>query len=146
MVETSRSATITKGQIRPERVLASVKDDSAGGTVMFLGTVRRRSEGKPVKGLAYDVYREMAEKKMGEIEAKVKKRWPVIKISMVHRYGNLRVGDVSVAVAVSCEHRAEAFEACRFAIDAIKGSLPLWKKEKFGSGEESWVKGSPIAA
>ncbi len=145
MVETSRSATITKGQIRPERVLASVKDDSAGGTVMFLGTVRRRSEGKPVKGLAYDVYREMAEKKMGEIEAKVKKRWPVIKISMVHRYGNLRVGDVSVAVAVSCEHRAEAFEACRFAIDAIKGSLPLWKKEKFGSGEESWVKGSPIA-
>ncbi len=141
----SRSATIRKGSIDPEKVLASVEDDSAGGTVMFLGTVRRRSEGKPVKGLTYEVYSEMAEKRMAEIEVKVRKRWPVVKMAMVHRYGSLRVGDVSVAVAVSCEHRAEAFEACRFAIDAIKGSLPLWKKEKFGTGKESWVKGSPIA-
>ncbi len=141
----SRSATIRKGSIDPVKLLASVEDDSAGGTVMFLGTVRRRSEGKPVKGLTYEVYSEMAEKRMAEIEAKVRKRWPVVKMAMVHRYGSLRVGDISVAVAVSCEHRAEAFEACRFAIDAIKGSLPLWKKEKFGTGKESWVKGSRIA-
>jgi len=63
---------------------------------------------------------------------------------MVHRYGHLKVGDVSVAVAVSCEHRAEAFEACRYAIDTIKGTLPMWKKERFRGGAQAWVKGTPI--
>jgi molybdopterin synthase catalytic subunit len=121
-----------------------VKDDSAGGTVLFLGTVRRKSEGRVVSGLSYEVYRGMAEKRMKEIESTIRKRWPVVRLAMVHRYGRLRVGDISVAVAVSCEHRAEAFEAGRFAIDTIKKSLPLWKKEKFLSGRESWVKGAPI--
>jgi len=87
----------------------------------------------------------MAEKRMKEIESTTRKRWPVVRLAMVHRYGRLRVGEISVAVAVSCEHRAEAFEAGRFAIDTIKKSLPLWKKEKFLSGKESWVKGAPIA-
>jgi molybdopterin synthase catalytic subunit len=121
-----------------------VKDDSAGGTVLFLGTVRKKSEGRGVTGLTYEVYREMAEKRMREIEATTRKKWPIVRIAMVHRYGSLRVGEVSVAVAVSCEHRKEAFEAGRFAIDMIKKSLPLWKKEKFLGGRESWVKGAPI--
>ena len=109
-----------------------------------MGTIRNRSEGKTVTGLSYEVYREMAERRMGEIEADVRKRWPVVKMTMVHRYGNLKVGEVSVAVAVSCEHRAEAFEACRYAIDTIKGTLPIWKREKFEGGSQSWVKGTPI--
>lgn len=114
--------------------------------MLFVGTIRRRSEGRTVVGLSYEVYKEMAERKMLEIEARVRKRWPVEKIMMVHRYGDLRVGEVSVAVAVSCQHRAEAFEACRYAIDTIKGSLPIWKKERFAGGSQSWVKGAPIEA
>ncbi len=127
-------------------MLASVADREAGGAVLFVGTIRRRSEGKTVEGLSYEVYREMAERKMAEIEAKARRKWPVVKMAMVHRYGELKVGDVSVAVAVSCEHRAEAFEACRFAIDRIKGSLPIWKKERFRGGAQAWVKGTPIGA
>jgi len=140
-----RPAPITAKPILIERVLASVKDESAGGTVLFVGTVRKKSEGKPVTGLTYEVYKGMAEKRMREIEAMTRRKWPVIRLAMVHRYGKLKVGEISVAVAVSCEHRAEAFEAGRFAIDTIKKSLPLWKKEKFRGGRESWVKGTPIA-
>ena len=135
---------ITAEPIQVEQVLKSVGNNSAGGTVLFLGTVRNRSNGRRVNGLTYEVYREMAEMRMREIEADAKRRWPVVRLAMVHRYGNLKVGEVSVAVAVSCEHRAEAFEAGRFAIDAIKRSLPLWKKEKFVGGKEAWVKGSLI--
>ncbi len=135
---------ITRGPIDPARVLASVKDKGAGGSVLFVGTIRNRSDGRAVRGLTYEVYREMAVKKMHEIDREVAKKWRVKKVAMVHRYGSLKVGDVSVAVAVSCEHRAEAFEAGRYAIDAIKGGLPIWKKERFESGGESWVKGAPI--
>ena len=137
-------AHITRGPIDPARVLASVGDKEAGGSVLFVGTIRRRSGGKTVEGLTYEVYREMAERKMHEIEERVKKKWPIVKMSMVHRYGDLDVGEVSVAVAVSCQHRAEAFEACRYAIDAIKGSLPMWKKEHYRGGTKSWVRGKPI--
>lgn len=138
--------SITRRPIDPAKVLASVGDKEAGGAVLFVGTIRRRSGGRAVRGLAYEVYTKMAEKKMHDIEERVKKKWPVVKISMVHRYGDLRVGEVSVAVAVSCEHRAEAFEACRYAIDTIKGSLPMWKKERFKGGAQTWVKGTPIEA
>ena len=124
--------------------MASVADGEAGGSVLFVGTIRRRSGGRNVEGLTYEVYREMAERKMLEIERRVKNRWPVVKIAMVHRYGALRVGEVSVAVAVSCRHRAEAFEACRYSIDTIKGAVPMWKKERFEGGSEKWVKGAPI--
>lgn len=139
-----RSERITRRPVEIDRILDAVGDESAGGTVMFVGTIRNRSEGKGVRGLSYEVYKEMAERRMREIEAGVRKRWPVKRMAMVHRYGSLKVGDVSVAVAVSCEHRAEAFEACRYAIDAIKGTLPMWKKEKFASGIEVWVKGTRI--
>lgn len=137
---------ITTAPINPARVLASVRDPASGGVVIFLGTVRNNSEGRPVRGLEYQVYKEMAEKRMARIEAEVRTKWPVRKISMVHRYGRLGIGDISVAVAVSAPHRAEAFEACRYAIDTVKRSLPLWKKEVFVSGKGVWVKGEPIRA
>ena len=111
---------------------------------MFVGTIRNRSDGRAVTGLKYDVYKGMAEKRMHEVEERVRKRWPVEKVAMVHRYGELKVGEVSVVVAVASEHRADAFQACRYAIDTIKRSLPLWKKEKLKSGVESWVKGARI--
>jgi molybdopterin synthase catalytic subunit len=141
-----KNVRITKASIDPGRVLASVGDSEAGGAVLFVGTIRRRSGGKVVEGLTYEVYRRMAEKKMAEIEGRVRKKWPVVKIAMVHRYGDLKVGEVSVAVAVSSMHRAEAFEACRYAIDTIKGTLPMWKKERFKSGSQTWVKGTLIEA
>jgi len=127
-------------------VLASVVGEEAGGAVLFVGTIRRKSGRRTVEGLTYEVYREMAEKKMLEIEKRVRDRWPVVKIAMVHRYGPLKVGEVSVAVAVSCRHRAEAFEACRYAIDTIKVALPMWKKERFKGGSETWVRGTPVEA
>jgi molybdopterin synthase catalytic subunit len=139
-----KTSRITASTINPEDVLNSVRDDSAGGSVLFLGTIRNRSEGREVEGLDYDVYREMAERRMLEIEMQVRKKWPVKKMAMVHRYGSLRVGEVSVAVAVSSEHRAEAFKACGYAIDAIKRTLPLWKKERLKGGKEVWVEGEPI--
>ena len=135
---------ITKSPIDPSEVLASVQDPAAGGSVLFVGTVRNHAGGRSVAGLAYDVYREMAEKKMSEVEEQVRGRWPVRRVAMVHRYGELRVGEVSVAVAVSSDHRADAFKACRYAIDSIKRMLPLWKKERLKSGEDSWVKGNRI--
>jgi len=141
-----KSLRITREPINPARVLASVNDEEAGGAVLFVGTIRRRSGGKTVEGLSYEVYREMAERRMRDIEISVRKKWPVVKMAMVHRYGQLKVGEVSVAVAVSCEHRAEAFEACKFAIDTIKGTLPMWKKERFKGGAQTWVKGTPIEA
>ena len=140
------SIRITRRRIDLFRVLASVADEEAGGAVLFVGTIRRRSGGRIVEGLTYEVYKEMAEKKMLEIERSVRNRWPVVRIAMVHRYGALGVGEVSVAVAVSCRHRAEAFEACRYAIDTIKGALPMWKKERFKGGREKWAKGAPIEA
>jgi len=141
-----KSVRITRRPIDPTRVLALVGDKEAGGAVLFVGTIRRRSGGKTVEGLTYEVYREMAERRMREIEVRVRKKWPVVKIAMVHRYGQLKVGEVSVVVAVSCEHRAEAFEACRYAIDTIKGTLPMWKKERLRGGAHTWVKGTPIEA
>lgn len=140
----TRKSRITRSAIDPSRVLASVRDRSAGGIVIFLGTVRNVSEGERVAGLRYEVYREMAEKRMLEIETEAKKRWPVMKMTVVHRVGDLQVGEVSVAVAVSSEHRAEAFEAGRYAIDAIKKTLPLWKKESVIGKKEGWVSGTPI--
>ncbi len=135
---------ITRRPIDTAAVMRSVKDESAGGTVLFLGTVRNRSHGKEVTGLEYEAYTEMAEKRMKEIAKTAKEKWPVMKIAMVHRYGELKVGEVSVAVAVSSEHRGDAFQACRYAIDTIKRSLPLWKKEKMKSGAGVWVKGRRI--
>jgi molybdopterin synthase catalytic subunit len=135
---------ISRSTIDLGRVMSSVRDDSAGGTVLFVGTVRNKSEGRKVSRLEYEVYRDMAERKMREIEEKAKERWAVKKIIMVHRTGNLTVGDVSVAVAVSAEHRGEAFEACRFIIDSIKQTVPIWKREDHPEGEWTWVKGSPI--
>jgi molybdopterin synthase catalytic subunit len=139
-----KTTRITTKPIGMSSILESVKDDSAGGTVLFVGTVRNRDEGRRVEKLEYQTYRAMAERRMEEIESEVRRKWKVIRIRMVHRIGLLGVGEVSVAVAVSTEHRAEAFEAARFAIERIKHSLPVWKKEKLAGGKNVWLEGVPI--
>ncbi|MDG7002987.1 MAG: molybdenum cofactor biosynthesis protein MoaE [Nitrososphaerota archaeon] len=141
----ARSATreVTGRDIDPTKIMAEVADRDAGGTVVFIGTVRRTSEVGNVDAMEYQAYAKMAEKGLRRIEAEVREKWPVRRVSMVHREGLLKVGEVSVVVAVSSEHRAEAFEACRYAIDRIKTTLPLWKREKI-KGKNRWVEGSPI--
>jgi len=138
-----RTSRITRRRIEPARILGEVMDKSAGGTVLFVGTIREKSELGKVNALEYQAYSKMAEKRMKKIEAEVRARWPVKKVRMVHREGMLRVGEVSVVVAVSSAHRAEAFEACRYAIDRIKTTLPLWKRERV-AGRSRWVEGTPI--
>jgi molybdopterin synthase catalytic subunit len=116
-----------------------VRRDDCGAVVVFLGTVRELTEGRVTMALDYEAYPDMAEKKMAEIERETRERWPVGEIVMVHRLGHLEVGEVSVAVAVSCPHRGQAFEACRFAIDRLKEIVPIWKKENWADGSTEWV-------
>jgi len=116
-----------------------VRRDDCGAVVTFLGTVRDLTEGRVTTSLDYEAYPGMAEKKLAEIEADTRARWPVGDIAMIHRLGHLEVGEISVAVAVSCPHRHQAFEACRHAIDRLKEIVPIWKKEHWADGTTEWV-------
>jgi molybdopterin synthase catalytic subunit len=135
---------LSKRRINVAEVLERVADGGAGGTVVFVGTVRDHHRGKKVVGLEYEAYAPMAEAKLEEIELESRRRWPVRQMSIVHRTGRLRVGDVSVVVAVSAEHRAEAFEASRFAIESLKRTVPIWKREVTPDGKTEWVEGERI--
>jgi molybdopterin synthase catalytic subunit len=116
-----------------------VRRPGCGGVVLFLGTVRDLTGDRQTTALQYEAYPAMAHRKMAEIEAETRRRWPVGDMALVHRLGRLEVGDVSVAVAVSCPHRAEAFEACRWAIDRLKELVPIWKQENWADGTTEWV-------
>jgi len=136
---------LTKKRIDPDSILKEVRARASGGTVLFLGTVRDNSEAGKVDLIRYDAYEPMAEKKLRHIEEEVERDWPV-KAKLVHRVGKLKVGEISVAVAVSSPHRAEAFEACRHAIEMIKRDVPIWKKERLADGREVWVEGHATKA
>ena len=117
----------------------SVRSTQAGAVVLFLGTVREMTHGRQTLALDYDGYPEMAEAQLRELEADARSRWPVIEAGIVHRLGHLELGDVSVAVAVSCPHRHQAFDAGRFLIDRLKEVVPIWKKENWSDGSTEWV-------
>lgn len=117
----------------------AVRSTQAGAVVLFLGTVREMTHGRQTVALDYDAYPEMAEAKLRELEAESRSRWPVIEAGIVHRLGHLELGDVSVAVAVSCPHRHQAFDAGRFLIDRLKEVVPIWKKENWSDGSTEWV-------
>ena len=116
-----------------------VRRPDCGAVVTFLGTVRDFTDGRVTVALDYEAYPGMAEKKLTEIEEATRARWPVGAMMIVHRLGHLEVGEVSVAVAVSCPHRAQAFEACRYAVDRLKELVPIWKKENWADGSTEWV-------
>lgn len=142
-----KASRVTRRRIDPSKVLRSVGDPGAGAVVLFLGTVRDNSEAGTVERIEYEAYTPMAEKALALAEERVRRRWPATRgIKIAHRVGPLEVGEVSVAVAVSSPHRAEAFEACRDAIETIKREAPIWKREKLADGSEVWVEGVPIGS
>ena len=111
-----------------------------GAACVFIGVVRNEHEGRRVERLEYEAYEEMALPLMKEIAAEAKRRFSVTEVRLVHRVGRLEIGEASVAVAVTSPHRAEAFDACRFAIDTLKAKVPIWKKEHYADGT-AWLEG-----
>jgi len=112
---------------------------SDGAVCLFLGIVRNENAQRQTTSIAYEVYGPMAEAEMAKIAAGIAREWPQARLRMRHRVGRLSVGDVSVAVLATAPHRSEAFAACRAAIDRIKTSVPIWKKEFHPDGSSEWV-------
>ena len=140
-----KEACLTRDVIDPAEILRSVADPRAGAVVLFLGTVRDHSEAGSVERIEYEAYEPMAERTLAKCERDIRRRWPATTgVKIAHRVGSLAVGEVSVAVAVSSPHRAEAFEACRHAIETIKHDVPIWKREKLADGRAVWVEGVPL--
>ena len=129
---------IVESKIDVQAVIDSVQDPSAGAIDIFIGTTRNETRGEQVIGLEYEVYTPMALTLMQRIADEVRMKWDVKKISIVHRVGRVEVGEASVVIAVSAPHRSATFEACRYAIDTLKKSVPIWKKEFFHGGNV-WV-------
>jgi len=135
---------IVEEEISLPSVLKAVEDERTGAVVTFIGWVRNHTEGKRVLALEYEAYKDMAERKLTEIGAEIERKWNLNRVAIVHRVGHLKVGETSVVIAVAAPHRAEAFEACRYAIDRIKEIVPIWKKDIYEDGEK-WVGGEAIS-
>lgn len=131
---------ITKKPLSLDALVARVTHPGAGGIATFLGVVRNNANDKAVQFLEYEAYPELAEGMLAQIGAEVHERWSDVRIAIAHRIGRLQIGEASVIIAASAPHRAEAFSACRFAIERLKVILPVWKKE-FASDTDYWVEG-----
>jgi molybdopterin synthase catalytic subunit len=128
--------------IQVERLLDDLAADGDGAVAAFVGRVRDRSAGRPVVGLAYHAWPEMALDELRKIEQRVRDEHGATAVRIVHRTGELRVGEVSVAIAVAAAHRAAALDACRLAIETLKRTVPIWKKERYADGSEAWIHGA----
>jgi molybdopterin synthase catalytic subunit len=129
---------VTDEKLSLDEVVQAVSTPEHGGVVTFTGVVRGFSHGKKIVRLEYEAYRPMAEKKLAEIGRSINEEWPGTRVAIVHRVGVLAVGEAAVVIAASAPHRAAAFEACRAAIDRLKESVPIWKKEVAEDGE-TWI-------
>lgn len=135
-------AEICTQPILPERVLARVGSSADGAAVLFMGTVRDENDGRSVSGLRYDAYVAMAEPVLRTIADEAIAHAGDARVAVAHRIGELAIGEVSVAIAVSTPHRAEAFAAARYIIEQIKERLPVWKHEHYAEGTARWLAGS----
>jgi molybdopterin synthase catalytic subunit len=133
---------LVDGPIDVGAVLVEVADQRAGGIASFVGTVRAESRGRTVLYLEYDAYEGMAEKVMAELAESLGRKYDLCKVAMAHRVGRVEIGEASVAIAVSAPHRQDALAACKEAIDTLKETVPLWKKEVYEGGEEWLGRGS----
>jgi|SRR5579859_2948347 len=131
---------ITREPLDRDAIIAAVAHPEAGGIVTFEGVVRNHARGKKIRYLEYDAYAEMAEEQFARIAAEAEQRWGPARIAIWHRIGRLEIGEASVIIVVATPHRAQAFEACRYAIDTLKTTVPIWKKEVAEDGAE-WVEG-----
>jgi MoaE-MoaD fusion protein len=133
---------VTEEPLSLAAVVDEVSDESAGAVATFLGTVRRESRARTVLYLEYEAYAEMAEDVMEQIAAELEQRYDLWAVAMHHRVGRVEIGEASVAIAVSAPHRQDALAACKDAIDILKQTVPLWKKEVYEGGEEWLGRGS----
>jgi molybdopterin synthase catalytic subunit len=129
---------VSKEPLSYDEVIAQVSGPGQGGLVLFAGMVRDHNDGKQVVRLDYEAYDQMAVRKMAEIATRIESAHPGVRLAMVHRVGSLQIGDLAVILAASAPHRAEAFSACRAAIEALKVEVPIWKKEFSPDGAE-WL-------
>lgn len=140
------SATaITSAPLSAEAVLRAVEGPGAGAVTTFVGLVRDHNVGRKVLWLDYEAYAPLAEKALGIIIAEAEARWTGARIAIHHRTGRLEIGEASVVIAVATPHRADAFAACRYAIERIKQIVPIWKHEHFEGGEV-WIEGATADA
>ena len=130
---------LTNQPIDSATLLAQVSSHAAGAVVLFLGTTREMTGERRTESLDYECYPEMAERKLAELEAEARRRWPLTACAIVHRLGHLELGEASIAIAVSSPHRQQAFEAGKWLIDTIKEVVPIWKQENWADGTSEWV-------
>jgi molybdopterin synthase catalytic subunit len=136
------TCTLSSRPLDPGEVAARVAGPGMGGVVTFVGAVRDHARGRAIRHLEYEAYPAMAEREMERIAAEAGRRWPGTRVAIAHRQGHLEIGEIAVVVVAAAPHRAEAFEACRFAIDTLKQTVPIWKKEVAVDGE-AWVDERP---
>jgi molybdopterin synthase catalytic subunit len=140
-VSAVRLIAVRDSELSLDEVRAAVADPAAGGIALFAGAVRDNDHERGVTGLSYSAH-PSAEDELRRVAEVIAEKYPVIGIAAVHRVGDLALGDLAVVLAVSCPHRAEAFDACRDLIDILKASVPIWKHQRFDDGTAEWV-GSP---
>lgn len=133
---------LTSDPIDVPAALQHLQSAQAGAIDVFLGVVRDNTNERPVDRLEYEAYDRMAIGEMQKIADTAHQRWPLLRYVIVHRKGTLTTGDIAVLIGVATAHRADAFDACRYIIDTIKQTVPIWKKEVFTDGEE-WVNAHP---
>lgn len=129
-------------EIDSTKLLSRVGSDEDGAAILFIGVVRNHADGRPVSGMRYDSYVEMSQLELKSIAAEAAERLGTDRLAVEHRTGELQIGEISVAIAVSSPHRAESFDATRYIIEEIKKRLPVWKKEYYEDGTDSWVEGT----
>jgi molybdopterin synthase catalytic subunit len=130
---------LTNQPIDSSALLAKASRPEAGAVVMFLGTTRETTDGRRTVTLDYEAYDEMAEKKLAELEAEARRRWPLVECIIVHRLGRVPLAEASVAIVVSTPHRADAFAAGEWLIDTLKRDVPIWKQEHWADGTSEWI-------
>ena len=137
---------VTAEELDPKRLTDAVRTDESGAVTLFHGVARNNSEGRAVRALEYEAHESLAEKKLREVGDEVRQRFDIDGIGVHHRMGRVEIGETSLLVAVSSAHRREAFEACHFAVDRIKQTVPIWKKEIWADGSGDWVAGHSVDA